>query len=267
MKNKKTLAVILAVIAAFLGVVTFSQQAQDKSQQQDDEPTVVKRGQATQKEREYSKEYKKRYSYHTGRKFSELIERNERRGQKAGDIGVGILEPSSPGERNSSPVTASDFLKKLSCEADAIVVGSVKSKTAHMTEDETFIYTAYEFSVQDILKNNLASSIQVNNNIEITRPGGLIKLDDRRIRVTDYSYAPLQKNKEYLLFLRYVPSASGYIVSSREGDFILDNNSFKALGGKSPPEEVSGNNDSQSLLGSIRNSVSAGCNQNPARGE
>lgn len=263
MQNRKMLVLVVSLILVtiLLAFVTFKPQAQDRTQQQDpqDETTVVQRGQVTAKEREYSKEYRKLYSFRKGRKFSEVIEESERRGQGTENITGYSGEYEGFYLPNAPVITPVEFLGKLSCKADAIVVGSVKNKSSHMTEDETFIYTEYEFSVQNILKDNSASPIKVNNIIEITRPGGLIKLDNRRIRIEDRSYEPLQKNKEYLLFLRFVPSANGYVASSPEGDFVLENNSFKTLSKRLLPEELKGGDNSEALLNAVRNSVSAGC--------
>ncbi len=260
-KRQLTVVGIVLITAMILfAAFSFRQQAQDKSQSgQDDEATVVKKGQVTDKEREYSKEYKKLYSYRKSQKLSEL-----KGGKK--DVAVIIDIPELIQAQNERAITTTEFLNNLSCKSDAIVVGSVKSKASHLVEDETFVYTEYEFSVKDILKNNLISPIAVNDNIQITRPGGIIKLDNRQIKVEDQSYQPLQKNNEYLLFLRYVPSANGYTVSSLEGDFVLETNSFKTLTQGKLPVELKGSNKLQTLLDDVHDAVSSGCYQNAQGG-
>lgn len=259
--------IVLIAIMILFATITFRQQAQDKTQTQQDEATIVKKGQVTKKEREYSNEYKKMHIVPKNRKFSEIIEESELNGQRTEDI-VGYSGGFEGFALPNAPViTLAEFLGKLSCKADAIVLGYVKNNSSHMTEDETFIYTEYEFSIQDILKNNSASPIEVNINIQITRPGGLIKLNNRRIRIEDRSYEPLQKNKEYLLFLRFIPSANGYMASSDEGDFVLGNNSFKTLSKRFLPEELKGDDNSERLLNAVRSSISAGCSQNLTGGD
>lgn len=223
-----------------------------------DEPTVVQKGQVTEKGREYSKEYKKLYSYRNGRKLSELSELGRRRGY-AQEAGISIGLPLIPTTGDSPAATTSEFLKSLSCAADVVVVGVVKSKAAHLTEDETFVYTQYDFSVEDILKNNPAARIEVNNSIEFTRPGGLVKLDHQVIRVEDKSYPQLETKKKYLLFLKFIPSTNGYIVSDAQGDFMLDDNSFKTLSPLGVPEGIEGKNDPQALLHKVRGSIAPDC--------
>jgi hypothetical protein len=102
--------------------------------------------------------------------------------------------------------------------------------------------------------------IEINDAIQVTRPGGLIKLDNQVIRVEDKSYAALGLQSRYLLFLRYIPSANGYMVSDVKGDFILEKKSFKTLSRLGVPKELENSVDSQTLLREVHNSVSVGCN-------
>lgn len=263
MTNKKLTIISVSLLSLFLVATfaTFRQQAQDKTSVQNEEATVVKKGQITQKEREYSKEYKKLYEYRNGRKLSELSEMGKQRGNTK-EAGVSIGVPTIPVVGDTPIITASQFLRNLSCKADAVVVGVVKSKSSHLTEDETFVFTEYDFSVQDIFKNNSASPVEVNGIIQVTRPGGLIKLDNQVIRVEDKSYSPLELKKQYLLFLKFIPSANGYVVSDVKGDFQLEDKSFKKLSAFGLPKELESKDDSQALLREVRNSISVNCNHN-----
>ncbi len=248
---------LLAVSIVVFGIF-FATPATKGQKEEMDEATVVRRGQVTEKEREYSEEYKKLYSYRQGRKLTELSEIGKRKGNKQ-EAGVSIGLPLVPTIGNAPGTSASEFLEELSCNADAVVIGTVKSKVSHLTADETFVYTEYDFLVEDIVKNNSASQIKVNNSIQFTRPGGLIKLDNQAIRVEDKSYPPLGKHKKYLLFLKFVPSANGYIVSDARGDFILEDNSFRKISRLEVPRELESKNEPQTLLGEVRNSVSSDC--------
>jgi hypothetical protein len=265
--HKRQAAVIITIIVAAISLFTitsFRQEAQS-NKPQEDEATIIQKGEVTDEEREYSKEYKKLYSYRKGRKLSEVGESSKNAGNTK-EIRVIIGVPDTVTVGDEQVPTISNFLKNLSCEADVIVIGSIKKATAHLTDDETFVYTKYEFSVQEVLKNNPIANIEINSNIQITRPGGLIKLNNQIIRAEDLSYETLQKNKEYLLFLRFVPSVKGYVVSSPKGDFILDNKSFKKLTKLESPEELA-NKNSQSLVNDIHNSILSGCNNNLTKGE
>lgn len=265
MKNKRTTIVIITVILFMLITVfaVFRQKAQEKSPQ--DTPTVVKLGQITQKEQEYNKEYKKVYSDFKGRKLSEIREFSRHKGN-TGEVGVFIGIPTTPTIGDIPFFTTSDFFKNLTCKADAVVLGLVQSKTAHITLDETFVYTEYDFLVKDVVKNNPFSQIDTKEIIQITRPGGLINLDNQVIRVEDRSYPLLQTGKEYLLFLRYVPSTDGYMISSFEGDFVLEGSSYKGLSVRRQPEDSGTEKTSHRLLEAIRNAAFLGCDQNSSTG-
>lgn len=240
---------------------TFHQQAQSsKSQQQKDEPTVVHKGQVTAEELEYTKKYKKSYSSADGHKITDDKERDF----------IGVYYPvGDEGSLPNAPViTPSQFLEKLSCEADTIVVGIVENKQSHLSADETFVYTAYDFQIIRIIKDNLNYPLEVNKTITVARPGGLIKIDNKQvIKFDDANYKPLQINKDYILFLKFVPEANGYIVSDSKGDFELENNSFKSLSQRSLPKQLETGSDSESLIKMIENSVSAKCIQSSTGGK
>ena len=261
-KRQPTVIGIVLIAAAILfAITTYRQQAQDKSQPQQDEATVIKRGQITEKEREYSKEFSKLYEYRKGRKLSEISEIGKRKGNTK-EITVSLGIPTIPTIGNQPIITESEFFRDLSCKSDAIVMGSVINKSAHLTEDETFVYTEYEFLPESVLKNNSVSPIKINKSIEITRPGGLIKLDNQVIRVEDQLYSPLETKKQYLLFLKFIPSANGYTISDVKGDFLLEENSSKKLSRLGLPENIERRNDTQTLLTNVKNSALSNCSMN-----
>lgn len=265
MKIFVVIFLIVCVIAIGVFFAVPSTQGQKEQQEQKDEATVVQKGQVTEKEREYSKEFRKLYSYSKDLKRLTDLPGNEATGLKTKELVSYVGEHETFYLPNEPLITSTEFLVNLSCSADAVVVGNVRNKSSHLSDDEKFIYTEYEISVQNILKNNSASPIEVGNNIELARPGGIIKLNNRQIRIEDLSYAPLQKDKQYLLFLKFVPSIDGYIAASPEGDFVLENNSFKTLSKRELPKELLSGESRQTLLNDVRNSISAGCKQNLRR--
>src|SRR3712207_5433457 len=46
------------------------------------------------------------------------------------------------------------FLGRMAYDADAVVIGQVNAATSHLTEDESFIYTNYEMTVEEVLKGD-----------------------------------------------------------------------------------------------------------------
>ncbi len=204
---------LLAVSAVVFGIFFATPSSQGQKQQKD-EPTVVQKGRVTDKDRAFSKEYKKLYGFREGEKLTEL--------KQEGGIGITIGVGSRPNSTDSFVTTENQFLEKLSCEADAIVVGKVNKKQSHLSVDETFVYTSYDFQIKRVIKDNSVSPIDVNNTITVTRPGGFIKIDEQEIQFDDASYKSLELNKEYLLFLKFVPEANGYKVFNSQSDFALE---------------------------------------------
>lgn len=250
----------LCVITLGIFLITPSTQGQKKY---NDEPTVVQRGKTTEKERSYSKEYAELYSYHKGRKFSEMIAESVGLGRTTEELGAVIGVPGSFFLPGAPEITIDEFLGKLSCKADVIVLGSPGSKASHMTDDETFVYTAYEFSVNEVFKNNTASVVKKGSTIEVTRPGGLIELDSRRIKIVDLSYESFQMGRTHLLFLKYIPVAEGYVPADPEGDFALENGFFTKVAKRSVPKEFQGKIRSKDLLTPLRRAISSVCKEEP----
>jgi len=250
-------------ISGFLLTNSSTQGQQNSQQDPDDVPTIVKIGNRTEKEKKYSKEYKKLYP-NQNQKLTDGITLAKSRGY-SGVITKSLGIPMIP-TIGTSP-TAKEFLANLACKSDAIVFGAAKSKTSHLTDNESWVYTEYEFAVKDVLKDNSALSIPRGGTIQITRPGGFVKLDGHVFRIKDSLYEQLKKNMEYVLFLSFVPSTEGYLVSNPKGDFKLQGNKFKGLSKIGLPEELNGNLDVQQLIGDLRDAVSANCSRTTEGGK
>lgn len=250
----------LAICVITLGIFLVTPSTQGQRERSHD-GTYVKRGETTEKERRYSAEYKKLYPIYRGRKFSDLIRESNAIGKNTEELGAsvggyeGFFLPGAP------VVTPSQFLAKLSCKSDVIVIGSPASKTSHMTEDETFIYTAYEFTLLDVLKGNPNLVLREKSVIDVTRPGGLIELDSRLIRIRDLSYEPLEVGSNYVLFLRYVKEVDGFLPAGPEGDFRIENDIYTKLSTRPLPTEIERANDLKDLLTKLQTAISRGCKE------
>lgn len=183
-------------------------------------------------------------------------------GKASEEIGRVGLEPELPDDPDRPKVTPAKYLRSMSCAADAVVIGSVKDKIAHMTDDELYVFSEYPLTVIEVLRDNPRSPIRVDDMIEIARPGGLIELDGRRIRVEDRTYPYLEIGKSYLLFIRYLPSTRGYSVSKFGGEFLLEGKSFRALLWVGKPSELRYGNNLSVLLGDRSIFTTTGCPEN-----
>lgn len=252
---KKSILILLILVfgaAGFLLTKSTTEGQQATSQDSDDEPTIVETGRPkTKKEKAYSKEFRNYLKL----KLSDGIKLAKEENWK-GEI-VNSIEPELNQRFGQFP--APKFLQFLACTSDAIVFGSPKSKIARLTEDENWIYTEYDFLVKEVLKQNPNAPLGKNENIQITRSGGLVKLDGYVFRFENTALQQLKKNKDYLLFLNYVSEANGYIAKNSFGDFVLEDNRFISLSKASLPEKIKTDNDYKTIINDIRSSVERGC--------
>jgi hypothetical protein len=262
MKNNRKIYISIGVILLVMSLLTafaFRQKAQTNDSNQnyqqdvDDEPTVIKRGQTTEKEKVYSRKYRN----YTNPKYriTEGIRLAEQQGFNGVIDRTIITEPNTGFTR----LNATEFLRYLACSSDAIIFGSPTSKTAHLTEDESWVYTEYDFLVKEILKNNSIAPTEKGQSIQVTRTGGLIKLDNYTLRFKNDGIQQLKRNKDYLLFLRFVPETNGYMVASMFGDFIFEGNRFNSLSKTPIPKKLIRDSDFQTLLNNVFNATRSGC--------
>jgi len=227
--QKVGVAIILVIGVALFASSFFKLDAQSDNAKSD-KATIIKRNRpATDEEKEYSKEYKKRYPDTDAKRLLEMAK--SRRTNEI--VGSSIGEPSRPTVGGLTATSNSDLLSRATCEADLIAVGKIEEKVAHLTDDGRFIYTQYELTVVDIIKNISEQSVSIGREVRLTRPGGLISLDNQLIKIEDKSYPDLSVGDYYLLFLRYVPGAKGFIASTVDGTFEVRNGAVEQLPNRS----------------------------------
>lgn len=184
------------------------------SASQKEKATLIQGGVLTERQREHSKLFK---GYGSGQKVSDLA-------REDGEIVIRSATPLSGGVPDSPITTLSQALKNDACIADAIVTGTVRGKSSQLTENGEFIFTDYEFTVDDVVKENSSSAIRTDGEITVTGPGGTILLSGKRIRAIDSILAPLTAGQRYLLFLKFIPATDSYREIQSGGSFRLNEN-------------------------------------------
>lgn len=217
----------------------------------EDDATPIKEGVMTAKQKHHSKIFKKYEDVTGGKKLPDLIAQRRLISveREVGDM----IVPSS--------FNPQQFFQNLSCKADAVVVGTVTSKSSQLTDDQTFIFTDYELTVEDVLKNNAAAPLNPSS-ITVTRTGGAVNLNGHIGLAVDHSQKPLVLNERYLLFLKFIPETGAYRAFNNWGD-----DSFMLRGGKviqvseSPlpfgPHRIV---DTTSFFTEVRTALANGCN-------
>lgn len=177
--------------------------------------------------------------------------------EATGDIGT-TIEPGLPSvDPFARPFTINDHLRKRGCDADAIVIATIKSGDSFLTEDETFLYTNHKVTVEDVLKDNPASPLHTGSTATVTRTGGTITLSGKRVTAVYQAALPFQINKRYLLFLTYLPERESYVADNLS--YLLENEKLvKTTKAQGYPEEETGK-DSATFIQTTRNAMSYPC--------
>lgn len=176
------------------------------------EATKLQPGVMPEKQKEHSKLYKSYNIAHKGRKLVD-------RGKGVHDVRVVIGEPMP--KPIQSDLTPQEFLHELSCKSDAVVIIKVVGKESQLTEDEDFLFSDYSVKVIELLKNNKRDPIDLDSVLTVTRPGGTVNIGGRIIQAIDSKYKEMRKNKEYLLFLSYIPATKSYKAVDARSSFDL----------------------------------------------
>jgi len=250
MKSVKNIVLIVFAVIALAGATTVARfqgttQKNVRGQIQE-EATVITEGQMTEKKRQHSKLFK-----HVGPKLSDIAAKQKGDVEVEEEVGDVIRLPE-PAQR--PPVFQSAL-----CNADVVVIGTLVDKSSQLTDEGNFIFTDYEITVEEVIKNNVTAPIAVRNNITATRDGGVVQLNDRIFRAKRADFDPLLPGQRYLLFLRSVPSTDSYLMYGN-GVFQLKDRKVFALGPGAREALVKrGSNEEDSFLNEIRAYATNGC--------
>jgi hypothetical protein len=242
-KTKISLVAILAIIllVSFGAIRVATNQLTVQAQETE----------STQKQKEHSKLYKE---YKRDQKLPVLAATATDDVTIIEGVGQKVFQPDAPRHNFQT------LINGLACNSDAVVIGVVKNKISQLTENEEFIFTDYELLVEDVLKDNPAVPIQKNTSIIITRPGGTIQINNRKVSALDETFKPLDVEGRYLLFLRFIPVTGAYKASSSTGSYQLKNNKTIKLTEESLTPELETGNDVGAFITDIRHAITGVCN-------
>ena len=140
------------------------------------------------------------------------------------DISVIVI-----GEITLSPnvrlVHPAEFLSGIACRSDAIVVGTLINETSLLTEEETFVFTDYEVRIEEIIKDNPSARLVLGDSVIVTRPGGILQIEQRKITAKADWFQPFKVGSRYLLYLKFLPSTGTYRATAK-GSYELRGNRY-----------------------------------------
>lgn len=176
----------------------------------------------------------------------------DRAAEQGGDITVVADEPLGVSSEVIAP--SASFLESAVCNADLVVVGTLTGETAQFNEGETFIFTDYELSVEEVVKNNGKAPISTGGSITVTRDGGTLTADSRTFKALREDFKLFPLNQRYIFFLKYIPSTGSYL-AYLHGSFQLSGSKLVTFG--DVPHEKS--KDAVAFLAEARSLAMSNC--------
>jgi hypothetical protein len=242
--QRKQIFLILATLMMTITVVSMTLSSQKQPATNTPAKMVAKQ--------EHSKLYKK---YRSEKKLREVAAETPE-----AEIAVIIGIPQRIYSSDSPPLNVRNFLKDMACDSDAVVVGVIKDQASQLTEDEDFVFTDYRMTVEKVLKDNSIAPILTTSDLTITRPGGVIQLDNKSVRALDESLEPLRIGNRYLLFLKYITATASYEAFKSSGSFQISDKKTIKLSKESLPGELESGRDADSFSLQIRGVLTIPCN-------
>ncbi len=134
-----------------------------------------------------------------------------------GDVHV----PCVPGIAQKIQMALVDELGMLASESDLVVLGKTVKGTSHLNADKDFLYTDWNFTVGEVLKNNAGAAIQAGATILVTRPGGKLQVNERTVYASCADFLDFASEQQYLLYLRFVPETGAYAIDGGSRAFAV----------------------------------------------
>lgn len=111
-------------------------------------------------------------------------------------------------------VSPQEELAMLASESDLVALAKAEASESHMNADKDFLYTDWNFTVEEVLKENPNASVSPGATIVVTRPGGKLKVNGRTVFATCAAFLDFASGQEYLLYLHFVPETGSYSIGA-----------------------------------------------------
>lgn len=176
----------------------------------------------------------------------------ERRSIVIDDLAKGLNYPLEPPEDNSR-------IRSATHSSDLVAVGTVTNDLSTLTANEAFIFTDSEFKISEIWKGNVSPGVLDDggtmDEITVTAPGGIAKIQGNTVRAIVSNRAPLQMGHTYLLFLTYLPNSHSYKTVGGLIGFDLTGGAITCLYKGVPPPNANLISNRSEYLAAIHSSV------------
>lgn len=99
------------------------------------------------------------------------------------------------------------FLRDQTCAAEMVLVGRSESARTMLNMSETFLFTDYRIKVEELVRGDLDKRTPVI----YSQAGGTAEQAGQRMRATVEGTRDLDSRRQYVLFLRSMPGAPGFV--------------------------------------------------------
>ena len=117
-------------------------------------------------------------------------------------------------------------LENVSCESDLAVVGKFGKATSYPTEDLGYIYSDWDFTVEEVVKSDRVTPVAPGQSITVTHPGGQLTINGRHVYALSESFPPFHPGEEALVYLRSLPSVGTYSLVTPSGFLLSGENAI-----------------------------------------
>lgn len=124
---------------------------------------------------------------------------------------------SVPGRASTYP---SQHLIDLAERSSLIAIVQLKDSKTLMTDDQSFLYSNFSVSVDQVLLDRDNQTFP-GAQIIITRAGGTLTFDGVVVEAVDTEFRPFEAGGRYLLFLNVVPGTASFKATA-PGSFQMD---------------------------------------------
>jgi hypothetical protein len=228
--NSRKIYVSIGVILSMMTLITvfaFRQEAQTNQQEQDDPPTPIQLGVMSEKQKRHSK----LFEVPPGQGKRTLLDSLKK--SPRGYIKLSPGDPNLAIPFEQMPFQT-DFLRRNTCQADLVLIGTVTEKSSQVTTDLKTIFTDYGLTVNSLLFNKINLNLQTPT-ITVTRLGGSVVINNSKIDYIIKSQKRFKVGMTYLLFLSYLPDTNSFTTLNRESAFVATPNKIIRYNDTVPP--------------------------------
>jgi hypothetical protein len=166
------------------------------------------------------------------------------------EVGLLVLTPNTS-------FNARTYLAERACAADAILVGVVKNQKSQLTDDETFVFSNYQFSIQAIIKNDSKIALSPKTIIDVSRLGGDIVIRGHHVKAISQAAQPLEVGNRYLLFLTFLPEKNSFAANSLA--FQIKGNSIAKLTDDVQAGMIGSGKDADTFISEVEDAAATQC--------